>query len=308
MKKILITGGAGFIGGSLARALCKDQENQVVVDNLITGSKSKIPKFSNCSFYKCDVNKYKDIAPIMTSYGFDYVFHYAALVGVRRTLENPIAVLHDIQGIKNLLDLSKSTGVKRIFYSSPSEVYGEPVELPQRELTTPLNSRLPYAVVKNVGEAFCRSYYEEYGLNYTIFRFFNTYGPLQSRDFVISKFLNAALINKPITVYGDGLQSRTFCHIDDNVAATLAILYENLMVNEIINIGNDRAYTILELAQIIIELTNSKSTIEYLTPLAEGDMSRRQPEISKMNGILNRTLVTLEQGLRLIIKGNQPIY
>jgi len=103
-------------------------------------------------------------------------------------------------------------------------------------------------------------------------------------------------------VYSDGLQSRTFCYIDDNVAATLAILYENLMANEIINIGNDRVYTILELARSIIELTNSKSTIEYLPPLAEGDMTRRQPEISKMKGILKRKLVTLEQGLRLIIK------
>ena len=102
-------------------------------------------------------------------------------------------VLEDIQGIKNVLDLCKSTGVKRVFYSSSSEVYGEPVELPQHEHTTPLNSRLPYAIVKNVGEAFCRSYQQEFGLEYTIFRFFNTYGPKQSTDFVMSKFLKKPL-------------------------------------------------------------------------------------------------------------------
>lgn len=101
----------------------------------------------------------------MTSYQFDYVFHYAALVGVKRTLDNPVMVLEDIQGIKNVLDLCKSTGVKRVFYSSSSEVYGEPVELPQHEHTTPLNSRLPYAIVKNVGEALCKSYQQDLDWN-----------------------------------------------------------------------------------------------------------------------------------------------
>ena len=107
---------------------------------------------------------------------FDFVFHYAAVVGVQRTLNNPALVLEDIQGIKNILDLCRRTGVKRVFYSSSSEVYGEPVEFPQNEETTPLNSRLPYAVVKNVGESFLRSYHKEYSLNYTIFRFFNVAG------------------------------------------------------------------------------------------------------------------------------------
>ena len=112
----------------------------------------------------------------MTSGGFDYVFHYAAVVGVHRTLQNPLAVLRDIDGIRNILELSKNTGVKRVFYSSSSEVYGEPVEIPQNESTTPLNSRLPYAIVKNLGEAYFKSYQQEFGLDYTIFRFFNKIG------------------------------------------------------------------------------------------------------------------------------------
>jgi len=107
--------------------------------------------------------------------------------------------LDDLQGFRNVLTLCKNTGVKRVFYASSSEVYGEPVHLPQHEHTTPLNSRLPYAVVKNAGEAFCRSYYQEYGLEYTIFRFFNTYGSKQSPDFVVSRFINMALQNKPIS-------------------------------------------------------------------------------------------------------------
>lgn len=135
-------------------------------------------------------------------------------------------VLQDIEGIRNMLHLSKNTGVKRLFFSSSSEVYGEPVQFPQNELTTPLNSKLPYAVVKNVGESFCRSYYQEYGLNYTIFRFFNTYGPRQSVDFVMSKFLRAAMLGQDITLYGDGSQTRTFCHVDDNIEVTLRCLEE----------------------------------------------------------------------------------
>src|SRR6185369_10068764 len=113
--------------------------------------------------------------------------------GVKRTLSNPVMVLNDINGIRNILNLSKNTGVKRVFYTSSSEVYGEPVEYPQNEHTTPLNSRLPYAIVKNVGEAFLRSFKKEYDLDFTIFRLFNTYGPKQSVDFVMTRFLSLAL-------------------------------------------------------------------------------------------------------------------
>ena len=294
MSNILITGGAGFIPSSLADVLSKNKNyNIVFVDNFLTGNKRKITKAPNVKFIKCDVNNYKDISPIMTSYRFDYVFHYAAVVGVKRTLANPVMVLDDIQGIKNILDLSKNTGVKRVFYSSSSEVYGEPVELPQNEHTTPLNSRLPYAIVKNVGEAFCKSYHVEFNLDYTIFRFFNTYGPKQSTDFVISKFLRAALSNHDITIYGDGNQTRTFCFIDDNIEAFIKIFEQNLFVNDVINVGNDILFTIKDLAELIIKLTNSKSKIVFLPPLKEGDMTRRQPDITKMKSVLERDLLPL---------------
>lgn len=302
MSKILITGGAGFIPSSLVETLARKESYEIVlVDNFLTGQKRKIPKAKNVKFIKCDVNNYGDIAPIMTSYRFDYVFHFAAVVGVKRTLANPVMVLDDIQGIKNILDLSKNSGIKRVFYSSSSEVYGEPVELPQNEHTTPLNSRLPYAIVKNVGEAFCKSYQIEYDLDYTIFRFFNTYGPKQSTDFVISKFMKAALTNHDISVYGDGNQTRTFCYIDDNVEACIKIFENNLYVNNVINIGNDKLITIKDLADLIIKLTGSKSKIVNLPPLKEGDMSRRQPDISKMREVLKRDLLPLEDGLQKLI-------
>jgi len=301
--RILITGGAGFVPSSLADALLKRSDIEIVlVDNFLTGRKENIPVNTLCRFIKCDVNDYNDIAPVFLSFGFDYVYHYAAVVGVKRTLDNPVMVLADINGIRNVLDLSKNTGVKRVFFSSSSEVYGEPVHLPQHEHTTPLNSRLPYAVVKNVGESFCRSYQQEFGLDFTIFRFFNTYGPKQSPDFVVSRFLNAAMDNKDITIYGDGLQTRTFCYIDDNAEACINAQIDDQFINDVVNIGNDKAVTIVELANTIIKLTDSKSKIIHLPPLPEGDMTRRQPDIDNMNKLLKRDLISLEDGLTKIIE------
>lgn len=299
---ILITGGAGNVASALAKKLADNENNFIViVDNLSTGSIAKIPEKENVKFIKADTNNYNDIVPIFGRYNFDYVFHYAAVVGVRRTLENPIMVLNDIEGIKNILSLSKNSGVKRVFYSSSSEVYGEPFEIPQNENTTPLNSRLPYAIVKNVGEAFFKSYYQEYGLEYTIFRFFNTYGPNQSEDFVVPRFIKAALMNKPITLYGDGMQTRSFCYVDDNVETCIKTMHSKLCVNDVLNVGSDIEMSIYDLAKKIIEVTHSKSEIIHLPALEEGDMTRRCPDTSKMKKILNRDLISLEEGIQKLI-------
>jgi UDP-glucose 4-epimerase len=305
ITKILVTGAAGNVGSALVDKLLTFSDYHVVaVDNFLTGSKTKLPGRppENFTFIKADVNNYAEISSIMLSYGFHYVFHYAAVVGVQRTLDNPVLVLNDIQGIKHILDLSKNTGVRRVFYSSSSEVYGEPVEFPQNEQTTPLNSRLPYAVVKNVGEAFLRSYHKEYDLEYTIFRFFNTYGPRQSEDFVITKFLKQALSGMPITIYGQGTQSRTFCYIDDNIDTTIQCLQKNLCVNDVMNLGNDEEITVKDLATLVISATDSSSKIEFLPALKEGDMTRRKPDNSKMTAILGRPLISLEEGLRKTIE------
>lgn len=302
-RKILITGGAGFIGSSLAHELADGSGNSIViVDNLLTGDIRRVPKGENVKFIKADVNNTNEISSIFYNFSFDYVFHYAAVVGVKRTIENPIMVLDDLKGMRNILDLCKNTAVKRIFFSSSSEVYGEPVELPQHEYTTPLNSRLPYAIVKNVGEAFLKSYKQEYDLDYTIFRFFNTYGPLQSKDFVVSKFIAAALKNEDITIYGDGLQTRTFCFVEDNVNACVNAFLSNQCINDVVNIGSEKVYTILELAETIIKVANSKSKIVHLPPLEEGDMSRRQPDTAKMLHLLDKAPRSLEEGLKKVIE------
>jgi nucleoside-diphosphate-sugar epimerase len=303
-NKILVTGGAGNIGSALVEKLITNPANYVViVDDLSTGLLSKLPgKNGNWRFIKADVNNLNDITSVMLSYHFDYVFHLAAVVGVFRTQENPIAVLNDIEGIKNVLNLSKNSSVKHVYFTSSSEVYGEPVELPQNEHRTPLNSRVPYAVVKNVGESFFRSYQQSYGLPYTIFRLFNTYGPNQSTDFVVPRFLAAALKGRDICIYGDGTQTRTFTYVEDTVEVCARIFENRLLENDVINIGNDELMTVKELAELTIRLTGSKSRIVHLPPLKEGDMTRRQPDNSKMKAILNKKLVSIEDGLKLMMK------
>ena len=308
MRKILVTGGAGNVGSALVERLLQEKGTKVtVVDNLTTGSRSKLPTNNESfQFIKADANDRTEMSEIMLANHFDYVFHYAALVGVQRTQDNPVKVLDDIQGIRNMLTLSKNLGVKRFFFSSSSEVYGEPVVIPQNEDTTPLNSRVPYAVVKNVGESFCRSYQQEFDLDFTIFRFFNTYGPNQTTDFVMAKFIALALQNKDIPIYGDGSQTRTFCYVEDNVDTCVKALNENKIVNDVINVGGEIIITIKELAEKIIEITKSKSKLSYLPPLKDGDMTRRQPDNSKMKALLGRELITLEEGIKKLL--DSPVF
>ncbi len=300
-RTVLITGGAGFIGCSLAERLISDPDNYVViVDDLSTGSMRRLPNLpkTNWKFIRCNVNHYTDIAEVMHAFSFDYVFHYAAMVGVQRTQAMPIRVLEDLHGIENILSLSKNSGVKRVFFASSSEVYGEPVDLPQNEHTTPLNSRIPYAVVKNAGEAFLRSYKKEYDLDFTIFRFFNTYGPLQDKQFVMSRFLYQTLRNEPLTIYGDGSQTRTFFYIDDNIEATVNAFYGDHVINDVINIGGEEEVSMLELAGKMIQTTGSRSDIQYLPPLEEGDMTRRCPDTTKMKQLIfHRKPVSIIEGI-----------
>lgn len=304
MARILVTGGAGFVASDIAIKLVSQEGHEVVVvDNLLTGDMGKLPigQLPGLHFIKCDVNNFQDISSVFYANRFEYVFHYAAVVGVKRTTDHPVMVLHDVEGIRNILDLSKNTGVKRVLFSSSSEVYGEPVEIPQNERTTPLNSKLPYAIVKNIGEAFLRSYHKEYGLDYTVFRFFNTYGPKQSPDFVVSKFIQAALKGNDITLFGDGLQTRTFCYIDDNTDSCLAAFRGGQVLNDVVNVGSDQELTIKALAELIIDITGSSSRIVHLPALEEGDMTRRMPDVTRMRALLGRAPVPLREGLERVL-------
>jgi nucleoside-diphosphate-sugar epimerase len=168
-------------------------------------------------------------------------------------------------------------------------------------MTTPLNSRLPYAVVKNLGEVYLRTFQREFGLPYTIFRLFNTYGPRQSEDFVLPRFVRAALAGHPLRVYGDGRQTRTFCYVDDTVDTCVAAHESGSFENDVINIGSDREISILELARLVLRIVGGTSEIEFLPPLPEGDMSRRCPDTTKMRAILQRDTVSLEDGIARLV-------
>tara|TARA_X000000950_G_scaffold287280_1_gene398991 strand:+ start:4860 stop:5777 length:918 start_codon:yes stop_codon:yes gene_type:complete len=302
MVNILFTGGAGFIGSSIIDKLNKKKYNIYVVDNLLTGTYKNIPIGNRVKFLKINVNDKKQLIKSTNKLSIDYIFHFAACVGVKRTLKNPLKVLEDIEGFKNILHLAKFKKVKRVFFSSSSEVYGEGQGLAQNEEKTPLNSRLPYAIVKNVGESFFKTYKNEYNINYTIFRLFNTYGPKQSSDFVVSQFLKNALKNKDINIYGNGQQSRTFCYIDDTVDAIINCFEKNFFINSTVNIGNNKVTKIIDLAKIIKKITKSNSKIKKIEPLKEGDMLRRKPDIKKMKSVLNRKFTSLEKGLYIILK------
>lgn len=305
MEKIMVTGGAGNVGGALAELLVQKGYYVVIVDNLLTGSLSKLPskEYTNWKFYHVDVNDYDSFSKVMRSEAVDYVFHYAAMVGVERTIANPVMVLEDLKGIRNVCELSVDLKVKRVFFSSSSEVYGEPVEIPQFEETTPLNAKLPYAQVKAIGESFFVSYKHTYDLDYTIFRFFNTYGPKQSTDFVISRFIRSALKGEDITVIGDGLQTRTFCYIDDNINFTIRCLREELFINEILNLGNDDEITIRELAAIVKDTLNSPSNLVHLPAREEGDMKRRLPSLVKLRKHFRGDFVDLRTGILRVAEG-----
>ena len=301
MVNILFTGGAGFIGSSIIDKLNKKKYNIYIVDNLLTGKYKNIPIGNRVKFLKINVNDKKQLIKSTNKLSIDYIFHFAACVGVNRTLKNPLKVLEDIEGFKNILYLAKFKKVKRVFFSSSSEVYGEGQGLAQNEEKTPLNSRLPYAIVKNVGESFFKTYKNEYNINYTIFRLFNTYGPKQSSDFVVSLFLKNALKDKDINIYGNGQQSRTFCYIDDTVDAIINCFEKNYFINSTVNIGNNKVTKIIDLAKIIKKITKSNSKIKKIEPLKEGDMLRRKPDIKKMKLVLNRRFTSLEKGLYSIL-------
>ena len=302
MINILITGGAGHVGASLANKLSeKDNVSIVILDNLSTGKKQNLLLRENIKFIEGDINKISGMEAMLKEQPFNYIFHYSAVVGVQRTQDHPLLVFDDIDGIKNILSIALQHSTQRVYFSSSSEVYGEPVEIPQHEMTTPLNSKIPYAIVKNVGESFLRSYQKEFNLNYTILRFFNTYGPLQSDDFVITRFIKLALENEDLIIYGDGAQTRTFLHVDDNINFTIECLENNYFNNDVVNLGSDEEMRIDALAEKVIEMTNSKSKIKFIAPLEEGDMSRRKPDLNKFRSVYQGRLVSIDEGIRYLI-------
>ena len=293
--KYLVTGGAGFIGSHLCDALVKRGDLVQVLDNLSTGNKQNIdhllgnPKFTLTvgSILNVDIVE-KAVASV------DHVVHLAAAVGVFTIVDKPLESLTtNLRGTENILEAA-SKHQKEVLIASSSEIYGKngggPLnEESDRIVGSPLKSRWSYSEAKAIDESMAFFYYQERKLAVRIVRFFNTVGPRQVGHYgmVVPRFVAAALKDDPLTVYGTGSQSRCFCHVYDAVAGLLAVIDSNATLGEVFNIGNDEEITIQDLATEVIELTNSKSTIEkvlYEKAYAPGfeDMQRRVPDISKI--------------------------
>jgi UDP-glucose 4-epimerase len=291
--RVLITGGAGFIGSHLADALIARGDQVVALDNFSTGSTTNIKHITrNLEIIDGDIRNVDQINDSIKD--VDLVFHMAAALGVNTILESPLeSISTNIAGSEVVLNAAANYK-KRILIASTSEIYGKNPKQPLNEsddrvVGSPQKIRWSYSDAKAIEEAMAFSLNQDKGLKVTTARLFNTVGPRQSAQYgmVVPRFVKAALSNEPINIYGDGTQSRVFCHVQDAIKALLALVGTETTINEVYNVGGTGEITIKQLAETIIKQTNSKSTIEYISyekAYAPGfeDMQRRVPDISKI--------------------------
>jgi UDP-glucose 4-epimerase len=296
--RVLITGGAGFIGSHLADALIARGDQVVALDNFSTGSTSNIKHITkNFEIIDGDIRNSDLINETIKD--VDLVLHMAAALGVNTILESPLeSISTNITGSEVVLNAA-ARYKKRILIASTSEIYGKNPNQPLKEtddrvVGSPQKIRWSYSDAKAIEEAMAVALNQEKGLKVTTARLFNTVGPRQSGRYgmVVPRFVKAALSNEPINIYGDGTQSRVFCHVQDAIEALLQLVATEKTINEVYNVGGTGEITIKQLAEVVIKQTNSKSTIEYIPyekAYAPGfeDMQRRVPDISKIKQKLN---------------------
>jgi dTDP-glucose 4,6-dehydratase len=299
-RRALVTGGAGFLGSHLCDALLGEGWNVVSVDNLLTGRTSNIDHLKNDSRFEF-INK--DICIPFDVGSVDYVFHFASPASPVDYTEHGIETLQvGSLGTFHALDIAKKYGAKYLV-SSTSECYGDPLEHPQKETywgnVNSIGPRSVYDEAKRFTEAVTMAYHRYHKVDTRIVRIFNTYGPrLQLNDGrVVSNFMKQALRGSPLTVYGDGSQTRSFCYVSDEIDGFLRLSKSNEHLP--VNIGNPNEFTILECAQLVLKVTGSKSQIVY-EPLPQDDPKQRRPDITKARTLLGwEPKIQLEEGLRL---------
>jgi UDP-glucose 4-epimerase len=296
--RVLVTGGAGFIGSHLADALIARGDHVVALDNFSTGSTVNIKHITkNFEIIDGDIRNADLINDTIKD--VDLVLHMAAALGVNTILESPLeSISTNIAGSEVVLNAA-ANHKKRILIASTSEIYGKNPKQPLNEtddrvVGSPQKIRWSYSDAKAIEEAMAFSLNQEKGLKVTTARLFNTVGPRQSAHYgmVVPRFVRSALKNEPINIYGDGTQSRVFCHVDDAIEALLALVATDKTINEVYNVGGAGEITIKELADAVIKETNSQSSIEFIPyekAYAPGfeDMQRRVPDISKIKQDLN---------------------
>jgi dTDP-glucose 4,6-dehydratase len=298
--RVLITGGAGFIGSHLCDALLGEGHDVVCLDNFLTGNERNIAHLKNeprFEFLRQDINQPYDAGRV------DYIFQFASPASPVDYMRHGIETLQvGSLGSFHSLDLARKYDA-RYLLASTSECYGDPLEHPQRETywghVNPIGPRSVYDEAKRFAEAVTMAYRRYHNVDTRILRIFNTYGPrLQLNDGrVISNFMKQALRGEPLTVYGQGTQTRSFCYVSDEVDGILRLAWSD--IHEPVNIGNPDEFTILECAKMVLKVTGSKSTITY-EPLPQDDPQQRRPDISKARELLGwQPKIDLETGLRL---------
>ena len=298
-KQILVTGGAGFLGSHLCERLLQEGHEVFCADNLFTGSMYNLQSFTNRPFFtfmKKDICEPFDLK-------VDYICNFACPASPPHYQKDPVkTVKTNVQGALNMLELAQRQGAS-IIQASTSEVYGDPQIHPQQEKywghVNPIGLRSCYDEGKRCAETLCFDYHRQYALPIKVVRIFNTYGPrMHPNDGrVISNFIMQALQNLPITLYGNGLQTRSFCYVDDLIDAVISMMQTEVGQTGPVNLGNPLEYTIREIAELIITLIGSQSQITY-HPLPQDDPKQRCPNIDLAKSLLNWTpKVSLKEGL-----------
>lgn len=303
MKNILVTGGAGFIGSHLCDKLLEQGNHVICLDNFFTGSRKNVTHlFGNPEF---ELIRHDIVEPIILE--VDQIYNLACPASPIHYQYNAIKTIKtNVLGVTNMLDLADETKA-RILQASTSEVYGDPIVHPQKETywgnVNPIGIRSCYDEGKRVAETLMMDYHRQHNVDIRIIRIFNTYGPrmAQNDGRVVSNFIIQALKNEDITIYGDGSQTRSFCYVDDLVRGMIALMNTEGFMGPV-NVGNDGEYTILNLAKMIIELTNSNSQIVF-KPLPSDDPCQRRPDLTLAKEKLNYVpMVHVKDGLMKTIE------
>ena len=319
MKTYFITGGAGFIGSSLAERLLEYGNSVVVIDNFNdyydVGLKEKnvyeLEKYDKFKLYRGDIRNYKDLERVVSENEIDYIMHLAAMAGVRPSIENPV-LYQEVNGIgtQNVLEIARKHGIKKIVMASSSSVYGNCKDVPFREDMIVDYAISPYAATKKANEVMAHVYHSLFNMGIIMLRFFTVYGPKQRPDLAINKFAQMMLNNEKITMFGDGSTSRDYTYIDDivdGICKSFEYLDSNDDVYEIINLGSNHPISLKDMIDTVADVLGVDPMIERL-PMQPGDVDRTYADITKAKQLLGyEPKMTFREGIERFIdwKKNQ---